>query len=848
VIGRPWPAGSRRKRALVLLLAALTLGASWPGRAAPTPPGGTVRVTAGEHGDFSRVVFPLGAGLRYRTEVEPRGLRIVLPDALVGFDYEEVYPKRRAHRVVAAEPVLDGDGVSLRLRFGCACSARTSMLGGKLVVDVFDAAPDAAAPARGPAPAQPVRSEPRPRSEPPAAAPAAPRQAVPSAPGSGQPRPEFVQRVQGLDSSAPRPAPPAEPGRAEFDPEHLQRMLTWAIEHGHLSEARTPESVSPPARPHDARTSESVLPPPARAHDAPPAAAPSASDGEGASGPAAAAPATPETVPSSACPEGAALDLVALGGKGSFADEHARRQDALSRALAAERGVPEARHALAGFYIARLMPHEALAALRGAAEDAAPTRIWLEAAALVLADRASELAPEALRDASCAGVDARLWRTIVLAAQGALPNGTFESPALARRLAEYPRDLRIELGLRLAEAALEAAASETVARLLDLVEAAAPADQAQARLLFLRGRLAAARGDFAAAEASWREAAALTGEGALRATLELVAAGLNDADLDVAGALAALERLAYDWRRHPLQLRIAQLTAAIHERRGEPVRALGVLEEVALHDAGRPNGRAAVLLANDLMRRTYGEAAEPVPVDQMSAFWRYEGFMPPGGEGAGVRLAFARALLAEGLPGPAIGLLEPLLGTGDASADAIDLLAEGYLRANRPEQALGLLRDAAGNTAEARPARNRLAARALAALGRFAEAAGLLHDDAGERAARQQADYLWRAGLWSEAAAAYRALLQDAEGGADAEVAIRLAAAAHMAGRPALLESAAPAVAAAGDDVALSAFAPMPVPGHGKGAARAAAARLLEQAQGLEALARRYSLGTPEGQ
>jgi hypothetical protein len=222
--------------------------------------------------------------------------------------------------------------------------------------------------------------------------------------------------------------------------------------------------------------------------------------------------------------------------------------------------------------------------------------------------------------------------------------------------------------------------------------------------------------------------------------------------------------------------------------------------------------------------------------------------MPPGGEGAGVRLAFARALLAEGLPGPAIGLLEPLLGTGDASADAIDLLAEGYLRANRPEQALGLLRDAAGNTAEARPARNRLAARALAALGRFAEAAGLLHDDAGERAARQQADYLWRAGLWSEAAAAYRALLQDAEGGADAEVAIRLAAAAHMAGRPALLESAAPAVAAAGDDVALSAFAPMPVPGRGKGAARAAAAPLLEQAQGLEALARRYGLGTLEGQ
>ena len=547
--------------------------------------------------------------------------------------------------------------------------------------------------------------------------------------------------------------------------------------------------------------------------------------------------------------------MAALGGKGGFADERARRQDALSRALAAGLGIAEARHALAGFYVARLMPHEALGVLGADDEEevGAPSRLWLQAAALVLADRASDLAAGILEDASCEGIDARLWRLVVLAAQGRLPEAALEGSAIVLRLTEYPPDLRIELGLRLAETAIEAPAPEAMAQLLDLVEEAAPADEARARLLFLRGRLAAARGDFAGAEASWKAAAGLPGAGGLRATLALVAADLERGELDAVAALADLERLAYDWRRHPLQLWIAQLTAAVHEQRGDPASALGVLEEAALSEAGRPVGRAAVRLATDLMQRTYGEAAGDVPFDQMTAFWRYEGFVPPGAEGAGVRLAFARTLLAQGLPAPAIGLLEPLVGGADgAYADqAINLLAEAYLGADRPAQALDVLRTAAGRTAEPRTARNRLAARALAALGRFAEAAGLLHGDSGEGAARQQADYLWKAGLWTEAAAAYRGLLRDGgqEGGAEAaEAAVRLAAAAHMAGKPAAIEGAAPAVQAAGGEAVLSAFAPLPVPGRGKAAARASAARLLEQARGLEEIAQRYGLGAQEGQ
>lgn len=241
------------------------------------------------------------------------------------------------------------------------------------------------------------------------------------------------------------------------------------------------------------------------------------------------------------------------------------------------------------------------------------------------------------------------------------------------------------------------------------------------------------------------------------------------------------------------------------------------------------------------MRRAYADAPSALPFDQLAVFWRYEGFVPPGPEGADVRLAFAQALIAHGLPNAAIGLLEPLLRNARPVPDqVIDLLAEGYLAASQPAKVLDLLRAAAEEASASKPGRNLLAARALAALGRFAEAAGVLHDNAGDEAAQLQADYLWKAGLWQEATTAYRELLPQG-GQADPESAVRLAAAAYMAGEPALLDPTRGAAKAGDRGVDTSAFAPLPI--SGSTASRTAAAQLLDQAASLGGLAERYGLG-----
>jgi hypothetical protein len=575
-------AGRRRRRvAIAVLLALLPVrpGTGLEARAATlpaSPPGDVVLVTAGEHGEFSRVVFALGADRSYRTEPEPAGLRVVFPGSRPGFEYGGVYPGRRAHRVIMAEPGSDAEGASFRLRFGCDCSARTFVLEDRLVVDIFDGSSSDGQPSRSsraargggavaPAPSEPVAGA---ATDPPAHAAAPGGAGDPS--NQGHPRAEFLQRVESLSSAAQGTESGAVPDGVGFNPDHLQRMIAWAIEQGHLTGAsEADDHVPSPHRPEEAQPAVAAtgadsteppavepvqppavepVPPPAELSAPPPVAqepAPAASEAS-----VAVQGGAPGSASTSSCPEGAALDMAVLGGTGAFGAELAERQDALSRALAAGQRIAEEQHALAGFYLARLMPQEALRLLRTADREApTPTERWLGAVALILADRTSTPAVRALQAWSCPGADIELWQAVLRAADGPIARQTFDSDALRLRLAAYPPELRVELALRLAEAGIDANAPAAIARLLDMVEQAAPADEALARLLFLRGRLAAARGDFAGAEASWRKALDLPGEGGLRATLAVLESDLEHDVLDEAGTLAALERLAYDWHR-----------------------------------------------------------------------------------------------------------------------------------------------------------------------------------------------------------------------------------------------------------------------------------------------------------
>jgi hypothetical protein len=816
------------------------------------PHAGIVRVTAGEHGQFSRIVFAVGTDPRYRTEPRPEGLLIQFPGASFEFDFSAASIEARTRRVIAARSGDSGEGATFDLSFNCTCTTKTFVHEGKVVVDVFD-------PSRDERPQEAAnRIDERRTSATPAG-----EQAVPTATlGHGAvarddtvdqgkqdlPRPEFVRRVEQLAGlPGPIELPQPQPGQAPFDREHLRNMMAWAIDQGHLIAAHAAdpptgaERASPRARERDAPDGAV-----SRAHeiDAPERPAARREDSSGAP---VSEPVVAEKRVQVQCPQNAVLDAPARIGAGPFATELARRQDALSTALSSGEGAAEAQLALAAFYLARLMPDEALASLAGLEPSVLdqPDAVWLKAAALLLADRADEIGPADWRRSTCGGRDIALWRAAIVAGLGEPALELLAPEGIVRRLTAYPLPLRIELGLRLAQAGLDARAAKDAERFLAIVEAAGPGEQALARVLFLKGRLAALRGDFAGAHTHWQQAVRLPGEYGVRAKLALLRALLDAGKQVAADEWPLLERFAFDWRGHDLQLEIARLSARLYEREGQPLLALRMLEGVALSAPGRSQGLAAARLATNLLRRLYSEAPTASGPAQLGAFWRYEGFVPPGPDGADIRLAFARALVGHDLPEAAVAILKDL-STGAPTAiaaEATTLLAEAHLLLGQAELALALLGSEAGRLPEPQPARDVVAARALAQLGRFAEAAGVLHERTTAEAMMLKADYLWNAALWSEAMPAHLQLLDRArEAGDEAttrRLASRAAAAAYMAGGAEALgrahDEGMSAISASGETSARMALLDEVPPEAGT---RARASILLEQALRLAEFAR----------
>jgi hypothetical protein len=740
--------------------------------------------------------------------------------------------------VIAARSGAGSEGATFDLSFNCTCATKTFVHEGKVVVDVFDPGLDE----------RPQEAAERTDERRVSAAPAG-EQPMPTAtprPGlvegddaaeQGEqdlPRPEFVRRVEQLAGlPGPIELPQPQPGQAAFDRDHLRNMMAWAIDQGHLTAAHaadpatTAEGAGPQAREGDVPDG-----PVARPEDAAAAAIGSV---------------VAQGKDRIKCPQNAVLDAPARAGAGAFASELARRQDALSGALSGGEGVAEAQLDLAAFYLARLMPEEALALLAGL-EPAVldrPDAAWLKAAALLLADREDEIETKDWQGSTCGGKDVLLWRAVIGAGLGGPSVDLLAREGILRRLTSYPTPLRIELGLRLAEAGLDARAVKDAERFLGVVEATGPGEQALARMLFLKGRLAALRGDFAGAHTHWRQAARLPGEHGVRAELALLRA-LLDAGKQVAGdRRRLLERFAFDWRGHDLQLEIARLAAWLYERQGQPVLALRMLEGVALSAPGRSHGGAAARLATNLLRRLYTDPATASGPAELSAFWRYEGFVPPGPDGADIRLAFARALVGHDLPGPAVDILKDLSSGPPVAiaAEATTLLAEAHLLLGQAQPALTILGSDAGRLREPQPGRDVIAARALAQVGRYAEAAGVLHEGATAEALTLTADYLWNAGLWGEAIPVHLQLLDRAREAGDEATVRRLgrraAAAAYMAGGAQALGHArgeeVSAISASGQTSALIALldeAPT------EAGTRARASTLLDQASRLAEYAR----------
>jgi hypothetical protein len=801
----------------MLLLAPVALAQPARGQLAKASPGPAapaaaeapaVRVRTGQHADRGRVVLHLGRVPAYGLRKTAEGLELRLRGQY-RFDLSDI---RRLAQLSGIEPRQEGAETVLLLR-GASEQAEAGTFDGMLYVDLRGAPAGLEAAQRKvlddavrlglmkPDQARTVLQAARGGTAAPvAAAPAAAAPAAGAAPPAAAPPPASDAQALASPAPAPRPAPPT--ARPMGDLAGLREAVLAKL--AVLNSLRPADALPPlPAAQSTAQPGPEAPPAPESVVVAP----------------AVATPVVPPPVLS--CP--ASFSLQGWKGEGAFAD----RLPALRAALArSDQGAAETA-ALAEFYAGHQLSREALAVLE-VAQGEAPAGSLKErlerardVARLLLGRPISPASPLLAEAADCAREDLPLWRALAAAATGEGAVLAQLAPRARAALRDIPQDLRLSFVQRLADAVENDPATLRV--LLGAVRAATglTPDQAAARN-WQYARLARQEGN-RADEQQYLEQALRGGGRSLpeiSARARLAALSLGRPGAEGRRAEAQINDLLRTYRHDALgeEAAIAYATRLLEQGALGP--ALAVADGASQASARPGQESRGARLAATALRRLLAEApgegappgqGQPLPPDErLGLFWQYEGYATPGERGDDIRLAAMRLLLRQGLAEAARDLGQQITPATARGPEAVLLLAraEALAAQGDPRRALALL-----GTIPPAEAGRRIAAEALARLGRLEEAAAQLDGMTGVADLSRRAELLFQARSWRAAGTAYGTLLRDPALPADAraDATARLASAASLAQDraevPAELLATEPASAAL---LRLSASAPPP--------------------------------------
>jgi hypothetical protein len=752
------------RRNALLASAALLLAAA-PGLAQTEPPrqvaaasrpasAPSVLVRTGQHAAHGRVVLHLAPLPPHALRKIDNGWELRLRGQYE-FDLGTIRPLAE---VSAIEARQEGEESVLLLRSAAESRAVTAAGGGMLWVDVRAGAA---------APATPAAQ----------AASPAPAAAAPSA-----------------------ATPPPRGTRQEAE---RRRLADRAVEMGLMTREQaeaslraaaqaTPASTPAPAGPDpDAAIRESLLAQIGRMNATPPAprvaAAPTAPTTPAASSaappPQAPQPAAAEAPPLPSCPAPFSMNLWQPGSEPARDRLAALRQD-FARS---EDGIEQAA-ALAEFYVAHLLAHEALALVESRPAESMPSPAEARLAragdvARLLLRRPPPASSPLLAEApGCTREDLPLWRALVAATTNDGAAVARQVPQARAALREVPDRLRYAFALILADAVGDDAGA--LRTLLAPLRTTPEANEAErAGRAWLQARIARLEGNREEeAQLLARAAQAARTLPGLFARVRL--AGLQAARSGPEGARAETQLLdllrtyRFDTLGEEAAITLGNLLLA----RGDYAGALAAGESAgsATAQAG-VESRGAQLVARILRRLLTEEVEGFPPEERLALWWRYEGYATPGERGDDIRLGAARLLLAKGFTEAALETLRGLAPATAATPDAASLIAQAEAAAPQgdPQRALALLR-----ALPATRATQRATAAALARLDRPTEAAAALDGltDLQDRVAR--AGHLYAARNWAGAVAAYADLLRDPalEASARAEMTARYASATALAG------------------------------------------------------------------
>ncbi len=363
--------------------------------------------------------------------------------------------------------------------------------------------------------------------------------------------------------------------------------------------------------------------------------------------------------------------------------------------------------------------------------------------------------------------EAALWRGALAMAQSDPQAALLQFDRATDASDRFPRLFANRLGLAIAEARVEGKELDVAQRRIEQILTNNPSRGDQARADYLRGRIALERGDERAALAAWRTLSLGTVTRA-RVQAELARIELQSAKGEITPqeTVAALERLRFAWRGDDLEFEIQRRLGRAQLATGDFRQGVRTLRETA---ARFPQARDRGELENDVKREfrklfLEGEADRLSPVAAIGLFEDFRDLVPGGNEGDDMVRRLVERMVAVDLLDRGGELLDYQMRNrlqGRPRAEVGARLAAIRLLDRKPQLALDALEasDGQGVNGDLSRERARLAARALADLGRAPEALARLEGDPAADADLLRAEIALRTRAWPQAAQALERLV-----------------------------------------------------------------------------------------
>lgn len=717
-----------------------------------------VRVRAARQADHGRVVFHFGRIPDFDLRKTSEGMELRLRGGY-GLDLAGLRPLTELASVTARR---EGADTVILLRLNCDCSAESVSGNGMLWINLRPAVPPASAAATSPSAASP---------------PAAPTSVAPARPANGR--------------DAKRTTAEAARRRLLDDAVRLNLMTRAqadAMLHG--AAAPAPATADRPAEPDEATRLRQSLLAQLGTLNRPQPAAPSQAKPPGQPPGQLAAP-----LPRPSC--AAPFDMAGWAGETTgpaFPD----RLVALRQALATSAEAPEDVATLAEFLVSQGLFPEALELLDGRITETMTETMQLrmqrlrDVARLLRRLPIDTGSPLLADSATCEREDLGLWQALAAAVAGDTAAVVRLAPRARVALRGTPERLRFAFTFALADAVGDDL--EALKTLVGPIRSAAAVTEAEsagrswllARIAGLEGSSEEERLNLTRAARGTHTVPGLFASARLAAAQAALGPGVAS-DPEMQRAEARLLDFARTYRFDSLGEEAAMLFAQLLLGRGDLSGAL-VAADGASQSGSRPGAesRGANFAARILRLLLVDAESKPLPsaAERLALYWRYEGYATPGERGDDIRLGAARLMLEQGLAEAALDTVRQLAPATAQTGPAVLLIArtEAAAAQGDPQRALALLR-ALPVTDEV----HRIAASALARLGRPADAARELE---GMRTIADQtarARYFYTAQNWPEAMTAYAELLREPalDTASRADATSRYVGAAALSPRPA---------------------------------------------------------------